>query len=73
MRAQGDADQRRTRGREQERDSQTLPIAASQPNGLNRGQLTAIGAIVVAPMILAGLAVNPYLVKGLTLGAVAGE
>jgi hypothetical protein len=48
------------------RDSQTSPIAASQintPTGLNRGQLTAIGTIVVAPMILASLA----------LDAVAGE
>jgi multiple sugar transport system permease protein len=57
-------------------DSQTLPIAASQLNtqtGLNWGQLTAIGTIVVAPMILVGLAVRKYLVKGLTLGAVTGE
>lgn len=57
-------------------DSQTLPIAASQLNtqtGLNWGQLTAIGTIVVAPMILVGLAVRRYLVKGLTLGAVTGE
>ncbi len=57
-------------------NSQTLPIAASQLNtqtGLNWGQLTAIGTIVVAPMILVGLAVRRYLVKGLTLGAVTGE
>lgn len=57
-------------------ESQTLPIAAAQLNtqtGLNWGQLTAIGTIVVAPMVLVGLAVRRYLVKGLTLGAVTGE
>ncbi len=56
--------------------SQTLPIAASQlitQTGINWGQLMAIGAIVVLPMIVVGLAVRRYLVKGLTLGAVTGE
>ena len=56
--------------------SQTLPIAASQlitQTGINWGQLTAIGTIVVLPMIAVGLAVRRYLVKGLTLGAVTGE
>ena len=37
------------------------------------GQLTAIGTIVVAPMILVGLIVRRWLVTGLTLGAVTGE
>jgi ABC-type glycerol-3-phosphate transport system permease component len=37
------------------------------------GQLTAIGTIVVAPMILVGLIVPKWLVTGLTLGAVTGE
>jgi multiple sugar transport system permease protein len=32
--------------------------------------MTAIGTIVVLPMILAGLVVRRYLVAGLTLGAV---
>ncbi len=56
--------------------SQTLPIAASQlvtQTGIDWGQLTAIGTIVVLPMILAGLAVRRWLVTGLTLGAVTGE
>jgi multiple sugar transport system permease protein len=57
-------------------DSQTLPIAASQlvtQTGIDWGQLTAIGTIVVLPMVVAGLAVRRWLVTGLTLGAVAGE
>jgi multiple sugar transport system permease protein len=35
--------------------------------------VTAIGTIVVAPMILVGLIVRKWLVTGLTLGAVTGE
>ncbi|GAA4622036.1 carbohydrate ABC transporter permease [Actinoallomurus vinaceus] len=57
-------------------NSQTLPIAASQlvtQTGIDWGQLTAIGTIVVVPMMLAGLAVRRWLVTGLTLGAVTGE
>ena len=57
-------------------NSQTLPIAASQlvtQTGLDWGQLTAIGTIVVAPMVIAGLAVRRWLVTGLSLGAVTGE
>ncbi|MGA8115296.1 MAG: carbohydrate ABC transporter permease [Actinocatenispora sp.] len=56
--------------------SQTLPIAASQlvtQTGIDWGQLTAIGTIVVAPMVIAGLVVRRWLVTGLTLGAVTGE
>jgi multiple sugar transport system permease protein len=56
--------------------SQTLPIAASQlvtQTEIDWGQLTAIGTIVVAPMILVGLVVRKWLVTGLTLGAVTGE
>jgi multiple sugar transport system permease protein len=56
--------------------SQTLPIAASQlvtQTSIDWGQLTAIGTIVVAPMIVVGLAVRRWLVTGLTLGAVTGE
>jgi multiple sugar transport system permease protein len=33
----------------------------------------AIGVIVVAPMMLAGLAVRRWLVTGLTLGAISDE
>jgi multiple sugar transport system permease protein len=57
-------------------DSQTLPIAASQlvtQTAIDWGQLTAIGTIVVAPMIVVGLIVRKGLVTGLTLGAVTGE
>ncbi|MQA09633.1 MAG: ABC transporter permease subunit [Pseudonocardiaceae bacterium] len=57
-------------------NSQTLPIAADQlvtQTGIDWGQLTAIGTIVVLPMMLAGLAVRRWLVTGLTLGAVTGE
>src|SRR4051794_35854024 len=57
-------------------DSQSLPIAASQlvtQTSIDWGQLTAIGTIVVAPMILVGLIVRKWLVTGLTLGAVTGE
>ncbi|MGP4019688.1 carbohydrate ABC transporter permease [Saccharopolyspora sp. 5N708] len=57
-------------------NSQTLPIAANQlvtQAGIDWGQLTAIGTFVVAPMILAGLAVRRWLVTGMTLGAVTGE
>lgn len=57
-------------------DSQILPIAASQlvtQTSIDWGQLTAIGTIVVAPMILVGLIVRKWLVTGLTLGAVTGE
>ncbi|OFI36518.1 sugar ABC transporter permease [Arthrobacter sp. SW1] len=57
-------------------NSQTLPIAATQlvtQTGVDWGQLTAIGTIVVLPMILAGIAVRRWLVTGMTLGAVTGE
>jgi multiple sugar transport system permease protein len=56
--------------------SQTLPVAASQlitQTGVDWGQLTAIGTVVALPMIVVGLAVRRYLVRGLTLGAVTGE
>ncbi|MGK5531031.1 carbohydrate ABC transporter permease [Streptomyces sp. URMC 129] len=57
-------------------DTQTLPIAASQlvtQTGVDWGQLTAIGTVVVVPMVLVGLAVRRWLVTGLTMGAVTGE
>ncbi|WP_431771277.1 carbohydrate ABC transporter permease [Streptomyces cucumeris] len=56
--------------------TQTLPIAASQlvtQTGIDWGQLTAIGTVVVVPMMLVGLAVRRWLVTGLTMGAVTGE
>src|SRR5215204_2334093 len=57
-------------------ESQTIPIAAAQlitQTGIDWGKLTAIGTVVVLPMILVGLAVRRWLVRGLTLGAVKGE
>lgn len=56
--------------------SQTLPVAASAlitQTGVDWGQLTAIGTVVALPMVIVGLAVRRYLVRGLTLGAVTGE
>jgi len=56
--------------------SQTLPVAASQlitETGVNWGELTAIGTIVALPMVVVGLAVRRYLVRGLTFGAISGE
>jgi ABC-type glycerol-3-phosphate transport system permease component len=40
--------------------------------GVNRGQLTATGTVVELPIALANLAIRRYLVRALTLGAVAG-
>lgn len=54
-------------------NSQTIPVAAARlvtQTGVDWGVLTAIGTIVVLPMIVAGLVVRRYLVAGLTLGAV---
>jgi multiple sugar transport system permease protein len=56
--------------------NQTLPTAASQlvtQTPIDWGQLTAIGTIVVAPMIVVALIVCKWLLTGLTLGAVTGE
>ncbi len=56
--------------------SQTIPIAAAQlltQTGIDWGKLTAIGTVVVLPMVVVGLAVRRWLVRGLTLGAVKGE
>lgn len=56
-------------------DSGTIPILAAQlvtQTGIDWGALTAIGTVVVLPMIAVGLAVRRYLVRGLTLGAVKG-
>ena len=55
--------------------SQTSLAVASQlitQTGINRGQLTAIGTVVALPIALAGLAIRRYLVRAVTLGAVAG-
>jgi multiple sugar transport system permease protein len=52
--------------------SQTIPIAATQlmtQSGIDWGKLMAIGVVTVLPMIVFGLAVRRWLVRGLTLGA----
>src|SRR5829696_6633563 len=57
-------------------ESQTIPIAAAQlitQTGIDWGKLTAIGTVVVLPMMLIGLAVRRWIVRGLTLGPVKGE
>ena len=57
-------------------DSGTIPVLAAQlvtQTGIDWGALTAIGTVVVLPMIVVGLAVRRWLVRGLTLGAVKGE
>lgn len=41
--------------------------------GLNWGQPTAAGTVALLPMLVVGLAVRRYLVRGLTLGAVTGD
>jgi hypothetical protein len=55
-----------------ENTSPTTAIAANL-NGFKGLQLTAIGTVVVLPMMIIGLAVRRYLVRGLPLGAVTGE
>ncbi len=54
-------------------NSSTIPILAAQlvtQTGIDWGALTAIGTVVILPMIAVGLLVRRYLVAGLTLGAV---
>jgi multiple sugar transport system permease protein len=50
-----------------------VPVAASlliTQTGIAWGQAMATGTIIVLPMLVAGLAVRKYLVKGLSMGAV---
>ena len=54
-------------------DAPDRRLAARHADRDRLGQLTAIGTIVVAPMIVVGLVVRRWLVTGLTLGAVTGE
>ncbi|MGI5129986.1 carbohydrate ABC transporter permease [Pseudonocardia sp. CA-107938] len=56
--------------------SSTLPLAAGAlvtQSGIDWGVLSALGVVVAAPMLIAGLAVRRHLVTGLSLGAVTGE
>jgi multiple sugar transport system permease protein len=53
--------------------TQTVPVAASlliTQTGIAWGQAMATGTIIVLPMLICGLAVRKYLVKGLSMGAV---
>lgn len=57
-------------------DTATLPQAAGAlitQSGIDWGLLSALGVVVAAPMLVAGLAVRRHLVTGLSLGAVTGE
>lgn len=53
--------------------TQTVPVAASllvSQQGVQWGQAMATGTIVLLPMMVCGLAVRKYLVRGLSMGAV---
>jgi len=57
------------------RHSQTIPIAASQyiaDRGVEWGAMSAVGTIAVVPIIFFVIAVQKYLIRGLTFGAVKG-
>ncbi|MTI81083.1 MAG: carbohydrate ABC transporter permease [Firmicutes bacterium] len=54
-------------------DTQTIPVAASllvSQTGIAWGQAMATGTVIILPMVIAGLAVRKYLVRGLSMGAV---
>jgi multiple sugar transport system permease protein len=53
--------------------TQTIPVAASlliTQQGIAWGQAMATGTVIITPMLIAGLAVRKYLVRGLSMGAV---
>jgi multiple sugar transport system permease protein len=53
--------------------TQTVPVAVSllvSQEGVQWGQAMATGSIIIAPMIIAGIFVRKYLVRGLSMGAV---
>jgi multiple sugar transport system permease protein len=53
--------------------SQTIPIAASllvTQEGIAWGQAMATGTVIITPMLVAGIAVRKFLVRGLSMGAV---
>lgn len=54
-------------------ENQTIPVAASllvSQTGIAWGQAMATGTVIITPMLIAGLAVRKYLVRGLSMGAV---
>ena len=53
--------------------TQTVPIAASlliSQQGIKWGQAMAIGTMIIAPMLAAGILVRRHLVRGLSMGAI---
>ncbi|WP_067934150.1 carbohydrate ABC transporter permease [Alicyclobacillus kakegawensis] len=53
--------------------TQTVPVAASllvSQEGVQWGQAMATGTIIILPMVIAGIFVRKYLVRGLSMGAV---
>ena len=53
----------------------TLPVLAASfvtPQGVLWGEIFAVSVIIMAPMIIIGLIVRNFFIKGLTLGAVKG-
>lgn len=53
--------------------NQTIPVAASllvSQEGIQWGQAMATGTIIILPMVIAGLSVRKYLVRGLSMGAI---
>lgn len=57
------------------KNAKTAPVAAAafaSEYGVRWGPMMAAGVVILVPMILAALAVQRYIVRGLTLGAVKG-
>jgi ABC-type sugar transport system, permease component len=53
--------------------TQTIPIAVSlliTQQGIAWGQAMATGTVIITPMLIGGIAVRKYLVRGLSMGAV---
>ncbi|MBO8138166.1 MAG: carbohydrate ABC transporter permease [Desulfotomaculum sp.] len=53
--------------------TQTIPVAVSllvSQTGIAWGQAMATGTVIILPMLVAGLAVRKYLVRGLSMGAI---
>jgi multiple sugar transport system permease protein len=53
--------------------SQTVPIAVSllvSQQGIKWGQAMATGTVIIMPMLICGLMVRKYMVRGLSMGAV---
>jgi len=55
------------------RQTQTIPIAVSllvSQSGIKWGQAMATGTVIITPMLICGLLVRKYMVRGLSMGAV---